>query len=1139
MTTGPGGGFFDNTFHGPAAVQIGDHNQQTNTFHLHATPAPPPQPAAPKVPGWWVVDRDEADQIVAAVCSPAGGPVGITTALEGAGGFGKTTLAQIVRASPQVRQHFRGGVYFFVVGRDVDSPQAVTRLVHDVTLAITGRDVSFDSPDRAGEYLGRLLDQRPDQPTLLIFDDVWTQEQLDPFLTGGARCVRLITTRISTILPSDARTVRVDAMSQDQALLVLTCELPDLPEEVTRDLVQVTGGWPLLLRLANRLINRRVRTGAEAASVAVDLLGNLRERGPAAVDKHTAVPDLSDPKQRATTVRATVEASIADLCADSQARFAELGIFAHGEAAPIPVVAKLWRATADLDEWQTRDLCADLNDLSLLDVDDAGGGRLTLHDVIRDYLRAELGPDRLTEHHAALVDAVQADLPAATPLTPTAPHPLAAWWTLTDPYLLDHAITHLLAAHRTEQAEVLARDLRWIETRLHHQGPSAPWTDCAQVPTPTAAQRARDLSSAAHLFGATEPAHARTAILHSRLGPLPAWRDEVAARQEGWPHPALRVHWTPPDLPHPALLRTLTGHTHTVHGVAIAPDGTFLATASDDGTVRIWDRSTGQETACLTGHTDQVKGVAIAPDGTWLATAGRDRTVRMWDRVTGQEIACLTGFPGPMHQVAIAPDGTWLATAGDGGTVRIWDRATERETARSTGLTRQVHRVAIAPDGTWLAASGHDGTVSIWNPAASTVTARLTGHTGPVRGMAIAPDGTWLATAGQDKTVRIWDLATGRETACLTGHTDMGLGLAIAPDGTWLATAGRDATVRIWDRDTGRETACHAGPSFSVNGIAIAPDGTWLATTGGNTAQIWDRATGQSTTHLTGHSLPVTTVVVAPKGSWLAGYGYDGKVRIWDQAGGQEIACLTEPWAEVGAIAADGTWLATTGNDTTVRIWDRTTGAETTLLTGHTDMGYRVAIAPDGSWLATTSKDGTARIWNPATGRETARFPSATGSAGPVAIAPDGTWFATTSDNGTVRVWDRATGRESVRVTGHSGWVRVAAIAPDGTWFATTGGYNPTVWVWDRATGREIARLVGHTGRVTRVAVAPDGAWLATAGDDGTVRVWDPKSGRAVTMMRTDGVLYSCAWTADGVCVVVGGTRGVYVYAFHRGAAAG
>ncbi|MFD8205942.1 NB-ARC domain-containing protein [Streptomyces sp. NPDC059695] len=689
MTTPPaGGGFFDNTFNGPTPVQNGDHNQQINTFHLYSERPPPP--AAPEVPEWWVADRDEVEQVVDAVCSPSGGPVGITTALEGAGGFGKTTVAQLVRASHRVRQHFRGGVYFFVVGRDVDSPQTVTRLVHDVILAVAGQDASFDNPDRAGEYLGQLLDQRCDSdgPTLLIFDDVWTQEQLAPLLVGGGGCVRLVTTRVPAILPSDARTVRVDTMPPDKARLVLTCELPSLPMQLIHDLVQVTGGWPLLLRLTNRLINRRVRTGADAPRAAADLLRTLREQGPAGVDKPSDVPDaaiLSDPRRRATMVRATVEASTADLSADSRDRFAELGIFAYGEAVPISVVGTLWRATAGHDEWATRDLCADLADLSLLTADDTDGGRLFLHDVIRDYLRAELGPDRLAEHHTTLVDAVQAGLPPSVPLTPSAPLPPAAWWELTDGYLLDHAVAHLLAAHRTAAAEALACDLRWIETRLHHRGPIAPWADCARVPTPTAAQRARHLSSIAHLLGATEPAHALTAILHSRLQPLPDWRDQVTARYERWPHPALRNHWTPSDLPHPALLRLLTGHTAMVSGVAIAPDGTWLATASKDGTVRVWDRATGEETARLTGHEGEATGVAIAPDGTWLVTVGRDGTARIRDRDTGQETACLVGHHHAVLGVAVSPDGTWLATAGADATVRVWDRDTGRETGCLTG----------------------------------------------------------------------------------------------------------------------------------------------------------------------------------------------------------------------------------------------------------------------------------------------------------------------------------------------------------------------------------------------------------------------------------------------------------------------
>ena len=79
----------------------------------------------------------------------------------------------------------------------------------------------------------------------------------------------------------------------------------------------------------------------------------------------------------------------------------------------------------------------------------------------------------------------------------------------------------------------------------------------------------------------------------------------------------------------------LTGHTSKVEAMAIAPDGTWLATASMDRTVRIWDPVTGRERAALTGHTSEVTAVAIAPDGIWLATASHDQTVRIWDPVTG------------------------------------------------------------------------------------------------------------------------------------------------------------------------------------------------------------------------------------------------------------------------------------------------------------------------------------------------------------------------------------------------------------------------------------------------------------------------------------------------------------------------
>lgn len=533
------------------------------------------------------------------------------------------------------------------------------------------------------------------------------------------------------------------------------------------------------------------------------------------------------------------------------------------------------------------------------------------------------------------------------------------------------------------------------------------------------------------------------------------------------------------------------------------PDRALLASASNDGTVRLWDPVAARPVRTLAPKFGRIREMCgLQVDGqTYLALASDD-DVWLWNETQQCSAGRLSGWTGAIRSVCVIESarGPLLAIAGMYGSV-LRDPFVQDGGTVLDGHTGWVESVcAIDVGGRTLLASGgdeRDPNIMLWDPDTGECIQTLEGHGGSVHALCAVDveHPTMLASLGSDSVIRLWDLANGEVVRRVATDGLAFMLCSVQVEGRTLLAAPSGDVIRLWDPATGEAAVTLQGHSDSVDSLCVLRVGEReLVVSGGadHTVRLWDpqapRATDVSAVRALSPAHHDGRMLVAAGGD-------DGIIQLYDPLDGTVAAKLpaNQDWVrQMCPVVLDNRpHLAGCGDDGAVWLWGDTFGP---LDFACPAPAYTVCSVDfgDRTLLATGHADGTARLWDPSSFQPShvCRFPTGIYAMCPVEVHGR-PYVATATDgpDGAIWLWDPTSGERSklidARETYAMGTVSLGARVA----LVTAHAYGG-VHLWEPQSGRRLGDLKGHTGAVNALTVI-DGRFLATASSDRTVCLWD------------------------------------------------
>jgi WD40 repeat protein/serine/threonine protein kinase len=405
-----------------------------------------------------------------------------------------------------------------------------------------------------------------------------------------------------------------------------------------------------------------------------------------------------------------------------------------------------------------------------------------------------------------------------------------------------------------------------------------------------------------------------------------------------------------------AVPRHLEGHKAQVVGMAVSPGGAWLASGSDDRTVRLWDLTAAEADPGTIGHAGAVSSVAWSPDGARLISGGWDGTARLWDAASGQQLAVLDGHGGKVHSAALRPDAAQAATAGTDRAVRIWDLSTGEVQRFLSGHQDEVVSLSFHPQQAQLASGAEDGMVWVWDLSTGVGRLALEGW-GSTR-VAYSPDGDGLAMARSDwqgGELLLLEEQQIRTSTLLDGLAIESIAYGADPHRLFVMTRG--GALLAWDTTTGALDTLRKVEGTG-NAVAPSPVAGTLAFSSSTAAGFTVEDDGGATlVPLPVRDSPIADLAFHPAGTTLATASYDGTVRTWRHPSARPA------WRGTALLPPLGLWL---GHQGWRALGGRRDSAPTdTTWAEHLVRNARQAsTSSDGGLICSADHSGEVQLWD-------------------------------------------------------------------------------------------------------------------------------------------------------------------------------